>query len=397
MFLRELELEEFRSYRHLDLRLDAAGLRLVGPNASGKSTVLEAVAMLATTRSPRTSSERELLNWTSGEVYGVPPFARVRGRYSGAAGEGELELRLQADSERPTALRKQIRVDGRPSRSLDAVGRLRAVLFAPEDVGVVSGPPSGRRRYLDLTISQLDSRYLRALSRFNRVLEQRNSLLKSLQRQRVHPRDPMVGEQLAFWDSELVSNGAVVIDRRCRIVANHARHAAGRFGQLSALGGLELTYVPSVPVSERMLAGNATDGTAEAARDFAAALDAARDDELRRGVTLVGPHRDDLAIRIDGVDVGAFGSRGQQRLAIVALKIAEIDVMSSISGDSPVLLLDDVLSELDPAHRSLLLSVAGSLGAQVLVTATEVWDVDATELAALPLARVGIGPSLSIG
>ena len=396
MFLRELELEEFRSYRHLDLRLGAAGLRLVGPNASGKSTLLEAVAMLATTRSPRTSSERELLNWTSGDEYGVPPFARVRGRYSGADGEGGIELRLQADPERPAALRKQVRVDGRPSRSLDAVGRLRAVLFAPEDVGIVSGPPSGRRRYLDLNISQLDARYLRALSRFNRVLEQRNSLLKSLQRQRVHPRDPMVGEQLAFWDSELVSNGAVVIDRRCQIVASLAQRAAERFGQLSGLGGLELSYAPAIPLSERMLAGRAPDATAEAARDFAAALDASRGDDLRRGVTLVGPHRDDLVIRIDEADVGAFGSRGQQRLAIVALKLAEIDVMSTLCGDPPVLLLDDVLSELDPAHRSLLLSVAGGLGAQVLVTATESRDVDVTELAALPLAHVGIGPTLTI-
>ncbi|HEU5434667.1 MAG TPA: AAA family ATPase, partial [Thermomicrobiales bacterium] len=172
MFVRELELEEFRSYRHLDLRLGPAGLRLVGPNASGKSTLLEAVAMLATTRSPRTATERDLINWRSGEEFGIPPFVRARGRIARAEGETTVELGMQVDAGRPTAVRKRIRVDERAVRASDAVGRLRATLFSPEDVALVTNPPSARRRYLDLTIAQIDPAYLRALARFARVLEQ---------------------------------------------------------------------------------------------------------------------------------------------------------------------------------------------------------------------------------
>ncbi|HEX5498695.1 MAG TPA: AAA family ATPase, partial [Thermomicrobiales bacterium] len=211
MFIRELELEEFRSYRRLDLQLEPAGLRLVGPNASGKSTLLEAVAMLATTRSPRATTERDLINWRSGEDFGVPPFFRARGVIVRGDGETTVEIGLQVDAGRPTATRKRIRVDERPVRASDAVGRLRAVLFSPEDVALVTNPPASRRRYLDLTIAQTDSAYLRALARFARVLEQRNSLLKTLHRERVAPRSAQAAGQLAFWDQHLVAEGALVI------------------------------------------------------------------------------------------------------------------------------------------------------------------------------------------
>jgi DNA replication and repair protein RecF len=180
MHVVELELEEFRAYRRLQLKLDPSGLRLVGDNASGKSTLLEAIAMLATTRSVRTASERELINWNSGEELSIPPYARIRGVVARADRTVEIDIGIQIDPLRTTHLKKQIRLNGRPVRAMDAVGALNAVLFSPEDIDLVSGSPSGRRRYLDLTISQLDATYLRSLSRFNRVLEQRNSLLKSL-------------------------------------------------------------------------------------------------------------------------------------------------------------------------------------------------------------------------
>src|SRR5690348_9193265 len=147
MFIRRLELEEFRSYRHLDLRLEPAGLRLVGPNASGKSTLLEAVAMLATTRSPRTTTERDVINWRSGEEFGLPPFVRIRGDVVRGDDETTVEIGMQVDAERPTATKKRIRVDERAVRSSGAVGRLRAVLFSPEDVALVTNPPAARRRY----------------------------------------------------------------------------------------------------------------------------------------------------------------------------------------------------------------------------------------------------------
>ena len=250
MHLIELELEEFRSYRRLSLPLDPRGLRLVGPNASGKSSLLEAIAMLATTRSPRSSSERDVIRWGSGEAFGVPPFARVRGHVGRQGGDVEIEIGLQIDPGRPGVIRKQIRLGGRAVRAMDAVGNLKAVLFSPEDVALVSGPPSGRRRYLDLLISQLDGAYLRALSQYARVLAQRNGLLKSLARERAPATSPAVISQLAFWDDELIALGAAIVARRWMVVRRLAELASWRFRLLSPGEELVGRYVPSVSVEE---------------------------------------------------------------------------------------------------------------------------------------------------
>jgi DNA replication and repair protein RecF len=388
MFIRELELEEFRSYRRLDLRLEPAGLRLVGPNASGKSTLLEAVAMLATTRSPRTTTERDVINWTSGEEFGIPPFVRARGAIVCKNGETSVEIAMQVDPNRATTVRKRIRVDERPVRASDAVGRLRAVLFSPEDVALVTNAPAGRRRYLDLTIAQIDPAYLRALARFARVLEQRNSLLKSLQRERVSPRSAQATGQLAFWDQNLVAEGSLVIGGRARFIARLAERARARFAELSSHGDFEATYRSTVDF--RSNSGEPVE-TAVIARDYQVQLEAGRDEEVRRGMSLTGPHRDDLGLRLGGVDLAAFGSRGQQRLAVVALKLAEIDVMTAAGGEPPVLLLDDVLSELDQRHRRLLMDAAAGAGAQVLVTATDARDVESAEFAHIPLLQLEPG------
>ena len=394
MHLRELELEEFRSYRHLHLPLDPRGLRLWGANASGKSSLLEAIAMLATTRSPRGGNERELLNWASGADLGFPPFARLRGIVRRADGDAEIEIALQADLTRPGLLRKQIKLNGRAVRAMDAVGTLRAVLFSPDDVALVAGPPAGRRRYLDLTISQLDGAYLRALSRYARVLSQRNSLLKALARDRVAPDSSGASSQLAFWDEELVALGSVIIARRFAFSRRLGELSAERFHLLTQAEGFALHYQPTFPLAS--LATNGTAGGVDAAqavvaREYGARLRAARSEELRRGASLVGPHRDDLAFEVGGVDLAVYGSRGQQRLAVVALKLAETALMTEVGGEAPVLLLDDVLSELDAAHRALVTRTAAAVNAQLLVTATDPAALDRPDLAAIPRARIESG------
>lgn len=394
MHLRELELEEFRSYRRLSLVFSPRGLRLSGLNASGKSSLLEAIAMLATTRSPRSSAERELLNWASGEELGFPPFARLRGVVDVGGRAVELEIGLQTDPSRPALLRKQIKLNGRPVRAMDAVGVLKAVLFSPEDVALVSGSPAGRRRYLDLTISQLDGAYLRALSRYGRVLAQRNGLLKSFARERVPARSPTASGQLAFWDGELVAAGSIIVAGRHAVVRRLGELAADRFRYLSPSASLEIAYRPSIPLHAlefESASGGADASQAIVIREFEARLDEARGEEMRRGVSLVGPHRDDLSFSVSGVDLAAFGSRGQQRLAVVALKLAETTAMSEAGGEPPVLLLDDVLSELDASHRSLLTATASSLSAQLVVTSTDTELLDLPELAELPRAHVKHG------
>jgi DNA replication and repair protein RecF len=394
MYLKSLLLEEFRSYHHQGLDFIQRGLGLHGANASGKSTILEAIAMLATTRSPRTTTERELINWQSGAELGVPPFGRIEAELVRGGETIELEIGIQADPYRDTQVKKQIKVNGRPVRAMDAVGRLNAVLFSPEDVGLVTGPPALRRRYLDLVISQIDRRYLRALARFSRMLEQRNSLLRSLGREGVQPGSTAAGEQLAYWDQELISFGSHIIARRNATLNRLSGLAAARFEWLTKSVPLTVHYAPN-------LGGDWEAQTEELslpeemqsiiARQYELLLPDARANELRRGMTLIGPHRDDIKFEIDGHDLQAFGSRGQQRLAVVALKLAEADLMREETGEEPILLLDDVLSELDPEHRALLIRAISATGGQVILTAADESLFQSAELAGIPTARVLFG------
>lgn len=394
MNLSSLDLEEFRTYRTLHLDLGKSGLRLFGANASGKTSLLEAVAMLATTRSPRTSLERDAIAWGSGDDYGVAPYARCRATVDSLAGSFGIALAIEADPARGGKLRKDIKIDGRPLRAADAVGRLKAVLFSVEDVALISGPPLGRRRFLDLTISQLDGRYLRALSNLNRVLTQRNSLLKSFARDRVHPNDASVGAQLAFWDEELVRFGSLVFAYRLWIIGALSDLLNHRFASLAGGRDVRLGYQPNldgINLGAGVTVPDIEAASQVVARDFTARLADARRDEVRRGITLIGPHRDDIGFSADGVDIGAFGSRGEQRLVVVALKLAEADLMHRQSGESPVLLLDDVLSELDERHRDQLVTALAALESQILVTATDRNLLAHPALGALPEARVSSG------
>lgn len=394
MYLQRLDLEGFRSYRELHLSLDSHGLRLFGANGSGKSSLLEAIAMLATTRSPRSTADRQLINWHSGERYAVPAFARIEGHIVRAGGDLALSISLEADPQRPGLVRKQIRLRGRPVRAMDAVGTLRVVLFSPEDVALVSGPPSERRRYLDLTISQLDSGYLRALARYGRVLEQRNSLLKALARHRVTAGSEPVTGQLAFWNEELVAFGSAVIARRLVVTRRLAALAEQRFEALTGQTDLQFVYLPSLRLAANgsSLADRSPDAIqATIAREFAGRLSELRPDEVRRGVSLVGPHRDDAIWLLNGVELSSYGSRGQQRLAVVALKLAEADLMAELGDEPPLVLLDDILSELDQNHQSLLPAAVALLGSQVIITATDERLLAHPALDHLPLARVADG------
>lgn len=395
MHLARLELEEFRGYGRLDLRLDPAGLRLRGANASGKSSLLEAIAMLATTRPARGASDRDVIAWESGEAFGVDPYARIRGEVVRRDGVVEVEIGLQADPLRAGGSRKTIRLNGRPVRAADAVGQLKAVLFSPEDVTLVSGSPAGRRRYLDLAIAQTSGPYLRVLARYQRVLEQRNGLLKMLQRQRAAPSSPSVAGQLAFWDEELAALGARTIAHRVLALDRIASLAAAEFSRLTGAAEFNVGYASTVPNADARLPDHGPQlferTLTVVHRSFEAELAARRGDEIRRGVSLVGPHRDDVSVSLGDVDLGRFGSRGQQRLAVIALKLAEAAYMTEVAGEPPVLLLDDVLSELDVAHRDFLQRSAVSAAGQVIVTGVqpEDWTGEATER--LPAATVTHG------
>jgi DNA replication and repair protein RecF len=375
MHLTALLLEEFRCYRHLALEIPARGLIITGANGSGKSTILEAVAFLATTRSPRAGLDREMIRWESGADLASAPYTRVHGTVATIDGAISLDIALQLDSAGAGGApmtRKHVKVNDIARRAVDAVGNLRAVVFAPTDLELITGPPSIRRRYLDIMLSQVDRKYIRALSSYTATLAQRNALLKRFAAEGRRANDPEVLAELTYWDEAIVRSGAYVHARRQTTLARLSAHAEEAFLALTeGSRPLAIAYKPSIPTGPGDV--NLDETEALAARNFAEALHERRMEEHRRAVSVVGPHRDDVTILHGGVDIAAYGSRGQQRLAVLALKLAEVAVMTEETGDPPIALLDDILSELDPVHRAFVVETITAAGddRQVLITGAD--------------------------
>jgi DNA replication and repair protein RecF len=397
MRLRALELDEFRSFRRLDLPIDPAGFRAIGPNASGKSTILEAIAMLATTRSPRTAAEREIAHWDSGSDLAVPPYARLQGEFERKDGIHQLEIGITLRERGQSSLKKMVRFDDRPVRAVDAVGQFTTVHFSPEDVNLVSGAPSARRRYLDVAVSQSSRAYLRALSRYGRVLEQRNSLLRSLSRDRDTRQADRPTRELPFWDAELTAVAADLLAFRMGAIQALSSRGRHHYEQLTGDASFAITYAsPRMDLPEIIPPNEDWRVPPQSLRQmlsaaFSKSLGLQAPEELRRGITVIGPHRDDFCVSTNGNDLARYGSRGQQRLAVVAMKLAELDLLGDSLGEPPVLLLDDVLSELDPARREMVVAALAARKAQICVTATDESDLAASELAHLPLLRTSGG------
>jgi DNA replication and repair protein RecF len=387
MHVTHLSLRDFRNYERLEIALDIGTTLFYGPNAAGKTTILEALFFLATTRSPRAGADRELVRFDAQGDIGVPPFARLVCDVRRSDGSVRLEVVVQrrVDEEGLTgASVKTVRVDRRAVRALDLVGNLRLVLFTPADVALVTGAPAERRRYLDVTLSQLDGRYVRTLAHYNKVVQQRNSLLRSWREGRRPARG--AADELAFWDRELSIAGAYVLRERQLAVAELNTLAGPIYQRITAgSAALAVRYQSSV-------AGFAPDAPSAAIeKAFSAHLERLRDDEIGRGQTLIGPHRDDLLLDIGGIGVGTYGSRGQQRSATLALKLGEAELMRLRAGDAPVLLLDDLLSELDAERRAHLLAAIDRPDQQTLLTATGLDEFDAAFIRRARTIRVEHG------
>ena len=383
MLLTHLSLTHFRNYRQLELDFTGPLVLLQGRNAQGKTNLLEAIFMLATSKPVHALNEREIVDWLAGEE--PIPYCRIAAdaTIDGRATALEIILTPRGDGVNFT---KQIKINGVAKRSMDLVGVLRAVLFLPEDIKLVDGGPSERRRYLDVALCQIDRAYCRALSAFQRVLLQRNSLLKNLREQNVNPAAPAVDAQLAFWDEKLVQHGAVVVARRHNFLGELELYARERHADLRGhREQLDLYYLPSFNPGHlsdsdfELLGDGLLTDVSPVTLDVAAVgaaylhkLASRRAREIAAGTTLYGPHRDDLRFLANGRDLRTYGSRGQQRSAALSLKLAEVRAMTAATGTAPLLLLDDVMSELDAERRSMLLAVIEDVP-QAIVTTTD-WD-----------------------
>ena len=376
MYLSLIELEHFRNYARLELALEPRCHVLYGRNAQGKTNLLEAIYFLVTTKSPLASSDREVIAWDADSE--PIPFARARGVFQRVNEPVEIEATLMleepTDADQNPRLRKQLRVNGVPRRAMDVLGQANAVLFMPQDIELVDGPPSVRRRYLDSMLCQIDGAYCRALAQFNHAVTQRNALLKRIRDREARP------DELGYWDQQLIGLGSRVLARRQTAVVELNAYAAQAHAALTSGEALTLTYLASLAERDR----RTEEGEALAAADpdeiaalWQSVLPSLRREEIARGITVVGPHRDDLGFAVAGRDAAAYGSRGQQRTAALALKKAEMQIITEASGERPILLLDDVASELDSARREQLLAVIQAAD-QALITTTT--------LAALPPA-----------
>ncbi len=369
MHILTVDIANFRNYRRLQVALSPGTTILHGANASGKSSFLEALTMLATTRSPRAGAEREVIHWDAAPELGIPPFARVAARVQREDGPLTVELVVQRVLDPQGSLtgrcQKRFLVNRRPVRAREAAGRLQVVLFEPEDLNLITGSPARRRRYLDMTLVQADPRYAQALQRYTRVVVQRNGLLRRWQGQAVPAG---AREQLAFWNREMVQSGAVLIATRRRLVGALQPFLRAMHDKLAgAAPPLCLAYRPQVP-------GAADQDEESIAYAYRQAVSSAWKQELERGMTLLGPHRDDLSFSLGEMDLAVYGSRGQQRTATLALKLAQVEWLRTQSGEMPVVLLDDVLSELDAERRGYLQGWLLEEGGQVVVTATDLQD-----------------------
>lgn len=374
VFLRQLGLINFRCYERLELTLPCGTIVVAGRNAQGKTSLLEAAYVLATTRSPHARADRELVRWAATDD--VLPYCRVWGDVHRAGHVDSIEVVgvLEPASDGSSRYKKQARVNNAARRALDVIGVLNVVLFTPRDLQLVDGPPSERRRYMDVLRCQVDRDYCLALSRYNRALSQRNHLLRQL-RDRGGDRD-----QLAYWNDEVADHGSLIVAQRLQAVAKLNDIAAGIHSELTeGVAPFTIHYrtslhpgddvAPGIPTGDRARAGQRVDQEAIGAT-FRAGLAERRDEEIARGVTVLGPHRDDLRFLVDDVDMRVYGSRGQQRTVTLALKLAEARLMWLETGERPVLLLDDVLSELDPGRRAHLLAHVDA-HQQTIITTTE--------------------------
>ena len=348
MWLADLRLRDFRNYAHADLVFGTGITVLVGANAQGKSNLLESVYTAALGRSPRASADVELVRFGQDRAY---MRAEVRDPRSDV-----LEVAVDR-----TSGEKRMKVNGVAVQRGQLLGRMAVVLAGPLDGEMIRGAPGARRRVLDAALSQASPSYYFALTRYLRVVRQRNRLLA----------EGAGGPALEPWDAQLVALGATLLERRRKFVRALAARAAERHARIAdGSEQLEVAYACTADDPEGTAAG--TGGSSKApgsdAIALARALARTRGEELRRRTTLIGPHRDDLRITVNGVDLRTFGSRGQQHTAALGLRLGEAQLLRDELGTWPVLLLDDVLADLDPSRQVLLLREIQ--GPQVLLTHT---------------------------
>lgn len=334
MIIKSLELENFRNYKNLNLEFDKGVNILYGDNAQGKTNILEAICVSATTKSHKGSKDKDIINFDAEEAH-IKTYLDKEGL------ERRVDMHLRKSKS------KGIAIDTvRLKKATELLGLLNVVFFSPEDLSIIKDSPAQRRRFVDMELCQLDQSYLYNLNQYNKIISQRNKLLKDIS----FNRD--LKDMLGIWDMQLVSYGIKIIERResftsqlNEIIVDIHKNLSGQKEEM------KMQYDPYVK-----------------AEKFEELLKASKEKDIKLKMTSIGPHRDDFSFISNGIDLRTFGSQGQQRTAALSLKLSEIELVKKITNDKPVLLLDDVLSELDSNRQNHLLNSIGDI--QTIITCT---------------------------
>lgn len=363
MLFKKLSLKNFRNYLAQDFDLSEGINIFHGENAQGKTNLLEAIYLLCVGKSYRALKDQELIKWEEHDFF--------------LKGIGEKEKRtLTIEVSFSLLSKKKIKINGQEQKKISSLlGLLKAVIFSPKDLQLIQGAPSERRKFLDMEISQVSPKYHYDLQQYYRSLQQRNNLLKNI---RENKQNISI---LDIWDDQLIELGSKIIEKRqecLRKIAILARliHRKITIQEES----LELKYISSLGEEDSQ----------DIKHIFKKKLVMLRKEEIYRGLTLIGPHRDDFSSFINGIDVKTFCSQGQQRTAVLSLKLAELEFMKSESGEYPLLLLDDVMSELDQVRREHLLKVVRNK-IQTFITTTDLKDFSTQFLQEARLFRINKG------
>lgn len=338
MYIKSLALNNFRNYEQLNIEFDRGTTILYGENAQGKTNIMEAIYVSATTRSKKSVKDSEIIKFGCDEGH-IKTFIEKDGL------EYRVDMHLRKSKSKGIAINCE-----KIKKAADLVGLLNVVYFSPEDLNIIKEGPSYRRNFVDMELCQLDQFYIYNLSNYNKIITQRNKLLKDLY------MNPALEGTLSIWDSQLESYGSKIIERRKQFVDQlneiiyeiHKKLTGGK-------EEIKIIYEPNVSSDE-----------------IGEALKREHERDIRTKITSVGPHRDDFAFVVNGIDIRKFGSQGQQRTAVLSLKLAEIEIVKKITNEVPVLLLDDVLSELDRNRQNYLLNSIGEI--QTIITCTGLDD-----------------------
>ena len=334
MIIKSLELADFRNYDSLHIDFSRGTNILYGDNAQGKTNILEAIYLSATTKSHKGSKDKDIVNFEKEESH-IRTYLE----------KDDIDIRIDMHLRKNKS--KGIAIDGQKiKKAAELLGLLNVVFFSPEDLSIIKNGPSERRRFVDMELCQLDQFYLYNLNHYNKIVNQRNKLLKDMY------FNPSLRDTLNIWDSQLISFGSKIIERRQLFINQLNEIIFDIHKKLS--GGKEdlvIQYEPDVVIEE-----------------YEKSLTINQDRDIKLKQTTTGPHRDDFSFIVGDVDIRKFGSQGQQRTAALSLKLSEIELVKKMTKDNPVLLLDDVLSELDSSRQNYLLSTIGDI--QTIITCT---------------------------